>query len=132
EPEIEEFPEKEEPEQVETAPEQEKEAETDQESGHHEKENQDYLMEKAIELFDSHNPMSLPEFDELTHKGLQERVLESQFTVREARDKGIHEIYHRLKDETSESAETIRSNIIEGARKKHEEALNKIDRNYKY
>src|SRR5699024_9743624 len=36
-----------------------------------EKENKDYLMEKAISLFDSQNPLSLPQFDELTHKELQ-------------------------------------------------------------
>lgn len=93
---------------------------------------EDPLMEKAIELFASHHPVSLPKFDELTHKGLQERILDSQFTVSKARDKGINEIYHRLKSEVDQSAETIKSNVIEEARKKHEEVLNKIDRNYKY
>lgn len=97
-----------------------------------ETENKDYLMEKAIALFDSQHPMSLPQFDELTHKELQKQVIESQFTVSKARDKGINAIYNRLKNETTESIETIKTNVIENAREKHEEVLNKIDRNYKY
>lgn len=97
-----------------------------------EKENKDYLMEKAISLFDSQNPLSLPQFDELTHKELQKQVLDSQFTVSKARDKGINEIYNRLTKHKEESLETIKANVIAGAREKHEDVLNRIERNYNH
>ena len=95
-------------------------------------ENKDYLMEKAISLFDSQNPLSLPQFDELTHKELQKQVLDSQFTVSKARDKGINEIYNRLTKHKEESLETIKANVIAGAREKHEDVLNRIERNYNH
>src|SRR5699024_10613211 len=71
-----------------------------------EKETKDYLMKRAVSLFDSQNPLSLPKFDELTHKELQRQVIESQFTVSKARDKGINEIYNRLTKHKDESLET--------------------------
>lgn len=97
-----------------------------------EKETKDYLMKRAISLFDSQNPLSLPKFDELTHKELQRQVIESQFTVSKARDKGINEIYNRLTKHKNESLETIKENVIEGAREKHEDVLNRIERNYNH
>lgn len=119
------------PEKAENVPQKQEEV-LDEEQDNVEKQYKDYLMEKAIALFDSQQPMSLPQFDELTHKELQEQVIESQFTVSKARDKSINTIYNRLKNETTESIETIKTNVIESARKKHEEVLNKIERNYKY
>lgn len=117
---------------VESEPETQEKQQSENESPYPEQENEDPLMEKAVELFSSHHPLSLPEFDELTHKGLQEKILDSQFTVSKARDKSINDIYHRLKNEVDESEEAINEKVISEARKKHEEVLSKIDRNYKY
>src|SRR5699024_1397555 len=117
-------------EESESFSEDEEPAEEEQEDT--EKENKDYLMEKAISLFDSQNPLSLPQFDELTHKELQKQVLDSQFTVSKARDKGINEIYNRLTKHKEESLETIKANVIAGAREKHEDVLNRIERNYNH
>lgn len=91
----------------------------------------DPLMEKAILLFDTQQYIKLPVFDELTHKELQEQLIESHFTVSQARDRGINKIYERLKNETAESAQMVKDQVLKKARKKHEETIKKIENNYK-
>ncbi|HFD1725282.1 TPA: hypothetical protein QFM54_001855 [Enterococcus faecium] len=89
----------------------------------------DYLLEKAIALFDSQKHIRLPKFDELTHKELQEQVIDAQFRVAKARDKGIDEIYQRLKAETNDATETVEAHAIKQARQAHEETITRIERN---
>lgn len=119
------------PEKTEGIPEK-RDTEPDVERNDAEKEYADFLMEKAVALFESQQHIRLPKFDELTHKELQEQVIDSQFAVSKARDKGINEIYNRLKNETTESIQTIKTGAIKSAREKHEEVLGRIERNYKY
>lgn len=77
----------------------------------------DPLLEKAITLFDTQHYVTLPGFDELTHKELQEQLIESHFTVKKARDEGIRKIYHRMKEETAESAQAIKEQVLQKAKK---------------
>lgn len=89
------------------------------------------LWEKAVAIFDTHQLVRLPKFDELTHKELQEQVLESHFTVAKARDKAIDKIYERLKNETAESAQTIKEQVLRKAKEDHDNTIKKIENNYK-
>lgn len=89
----------------------------------------DYLLEKAIALFDSHYHSRLPSFDEVTNKELQKELLNAQFTVAKARDKGIDKIYQRLKIETKHSKQVVETQVIKQAREAHEEVINTIERN---
>lgn len=89
----------------------------------------DYLLEKAIALFDSHLHVRLPQFDEVTTKELQEKLVEAQFSVSKARDIGIDAIYKRLKLETKSSKQAVETQIIKQAREAHEEVIDKIESN---
>lgn len=89
------------------------------------------LWEKAVAIFDTHQLVRLPKFDELTHKELQEQLLESHFTVSKARDKAIDKIFERLKNETAESAQTIKDQVLKKAKKDHDDNIKKIENNYK-
>lgn len=89
----------------------------------------DYLLEKAIALFDSHRHIRLPQFNEVTNKELQKEVIDAQFTVAKARDAGIDAIYQRLKADQHDSKQVIEAHAIKQAREAHEEVVNKIERN---
>lgn len=91
----------------------------------------DIWMEKAKTLFEAKQHIRLPAFDELTHKELQEQVLQAQFVVSEAKDASILEIYHRLKAEKNQSEEQIEAHVLKHARQVHDETLQRIERNLK-
>lgn len=91
----------------------------------------DIWMEKARTLFEANQHIRLPAFDELTHKELQEQVLQAQFVVSEAKDASILEIYHRLKAEKNQSEEQIEAHVLKHARQVHDETLQRIERNLK-
>lgn len=114
-------------EQPEAKDHQETESKTD---GTHYPENKnDYLLEKAIALFDSHRHVRLPQFNEVTNKELQKELVDAQFTVSKARDAGIDAIYKRLRTDKRDSKQVIEAHALKQAREAHEETVNKIERN---
>lgn len=108
---------------------EEKEITAGEEVEHYPETTHDYLLEKSIALFDSHYHVRLPRFDEVTNKELQKEVVDAQFKVSKARDKGIDAIYKRLKAETKNSKQAVETHVIKQAREAHEEVLNTIERN---
>lgn len=82
-----------------------------------------------MRCLDSHYHSRLPSFDEVTNKELQKELLNAQFTVAKARDKGIDKIYQRLKIETKHSKQVVETQVIKQAREAHEEVINTIERN---
>ena len=100
-----------------------------EEKEHYPVDKSNYLLEKAIALFDSHSHIRLPKFDDVTNKELQKEVINAQFTVATARDKGIEEIYNRLKLETKDSKQQFEVQVLKNSREAHENAINTIERN---
>lgn len=88
-----------------------------------------YLLEKSIALFDSHSHTRLPKFDDVTNKELQKEVVDAQFTVANARDRVIDEIYNRLKAETKDSKQRFEVQVLKNSRESHENTINTIERN---
>ncbi|HIB1874856.1 TPA: hypothetical protein ACWWCX_002366 [Enterococcus faecium] len=90
-----------------------------------------YLLEKAKTMFDSQAPLNLPKYDEVTNKEIQHQFIVAQSEIEKAREKGIAEIYKRLKAETDESMQTIETHLLREARENHNRTLNVINSNFK-
>ncbi|STE38124.1 hypothetical protein [Enterococcus mundtii] len=91
----------------------------------------DYLLEKAKIIFESEAPLTLPQFDELTNKEMQEQFISAQAEIEKARVKSINTIYQRLKEDTNESMQTIETHLLIDARKNHTRTLEVINENFK-
>lgn len=102
---------------------------SEEQEQHYPETKNDYLLEKAIVLFDSHSHIRLPQFDEVTNKELQKEIVEAQFNVSRARDIGIEAIYQRLKLESKSSKQAVETHVIKEARKAHENVISKIESN---
>ncbi|HIB1899780.1 TPA: hypothetical protein ACWWDF_002400 [Enterococcus faecium] len=90
-----------------------------------------YLLEKARTIFDSQAPLNLPKYDEVTNKEIQQQFIMAQSEIEKAREKGIAEIYKRLKAETDDSMQTIETHLLREARENHNRTLHVINSNFK-
>lgn len=88
----------------------------------------DPLLIRATKMFDQSVHFELPNYDENTHRELQQDIVNVQNTLANSRVAIIQSIYQRLVDKKAEIEKAVQENL-EPAKQKHENVLNVIDRN---
>lgn len=87
------------------------------------------LFLKAVSIFNENIAEELPEFDVLTHRELQQEVVQANFELERVKKETIQAIYNHLQQEKQELEDDLEEQIIEPAKQRHDATIEKLKRN---